>query len=222
MPILMVGQDEVDRFPLDVDGEGSPGDLADVRTRTFGKRARRIKTSTPTLADRSVIWAKFEESDQRRYHVPCPHCGHMQVLSWDRRTLLASLGLAGVASAPGAVPMCELSKIRAVGMRVGVIETWQRAQKVAAGAAEPLWEHPCRDAQVETVVGEGSAFGLPWERTQGVNLFAQVHPHDTKQSRLHDQRNGVTPLPYSVPVVQPRRHHCEAWEVHNGPGAVGV
>ena len=84
MPILLVGQDEVDRFPLDVDDEGSPGDLADVRTRTFGKRARRIKTSTPTLADRSVIWAKFEESDQRRYHVPCPHCQQMQTLSWDK------------------------------------------------------------------------------------------------------------------------------------------
>jgi phage terminase large subunit GpA-like protein len=84
MPILLAGQDEVDRFPLDVDGEGSPGDLVDVRTRTFGKRARRIKTSTPTLADRSVIWSKFEESDQRQYHLPCPHCQQMQVLAWDK------------------------------------------------------------------------------------------------------------------------------------------
>lgn len=84
MPICVVAQDETDRFPLDVDGEGSPGDLADVRTRTFGKRARRIKTSTPTLADRSVIWAEFEESDQRQYHLPCPHCQHMQVLTWDK------------------------------------------------------------------------------------------------------------------------------------------
>lgn len=82
MPIRYALEDELDRFPLDVDGEGSPSDLVDARTRTFGSRKKRLKTSTPTLADRSRIWWEWERSDQRRYHVPCPHCGHYQVLTW--------------------------------------------------------------------------------------------------------------------------------------------
>lgn len=83
MPIRYALEDEVDRHPLDVDGEGSPSDLVDARTRTFGARKKRLKTSTPTLLNQSRIWWEWERSDQRRYHLPCPHCGELQVLSWD-------------------------------------------------------------------------------------------------------------------------------------------
>jgi phage terminase large subunit GpA-like protein len=83
MPIRYAIEDEVDRFPLDVDGEGSPSDLIDARTRTFGSKRKRLKTSTPTLAGQSRIWWEWERSDQRHYHVPCPHCGHKQVLTWE-------------------------------------------------------------------------------------------------------------------------------------------
>ena len=30
----------------------------------------------------SRIEKAYEESDQRRYYVPCPHCGEFQVLEW--------------------------------------------------------------------------------------------------------------------------------------------
>lgn len=83
MPIRYAIEDEQDRFPLDVDGEGAPTDLIDARTRTFGARRKRLKTSTPTLVGRSRIWWEWERSDQRRYQVPCPHCGHYQVLAWE-------------------------------------------------------------------------------------------------------------------------------------------
>lgn len=82
MPIRYLLMDEIDRFPMDVDDEGSPMALAEARTRTFGRRKKIVSTSTPTLAGCSAIWAKWEQSDQRRYHVPCPHCGHEQVLTW--------------------------------------------------------------------------------------------------------------------------------------------
>jgi phage terminase large subunit GpA-like protein len=84
MPIRFAAEDEVDRFPLDVDEEGSPSDLVDARLRTFGDRKKRIKTSTPTLAGRSRIWWEWEQSDQRQYHVPCPHCKTKQILTWDK------------------------------------------------------------------------------------------------------------------------------------------
>lgn len=82
MPIRYLLMDEIDRFPVDVDEEGSPMALAEARTRTFGRRKKIVSTSTPTLAGRSAIWAKWEQSDQRRYLLPCPHCGHEQVLTW--------------------------------------------------------------------------------------------------------------------------------------------
>jgi len=80
--------DEVDAYPGDVDGEGDPIQLATARARTFSRR-KILLTSTPTIAGRSKIETVLEESDQRRYHVPCPHCGHMQPLifgnlRWDK------------------------------------------------------------------------------------------------------------------------------------------
>lgn len=84
MPFRYLGGDEIDRWPLEVDDEGSPVDIVEARTRTFGARKKHCWTSTPTLAGRSAIWSKFMESDQRRYNLPCPQCKHYQILSWDR------------------------------------------------------------------------------------------------------------------------------------------
>lgn len=38
--------------------------------------------STPTIKDASRIEQAFLEGDQRYYYVPCPSCGHMQILRW--------------------------------------------------------------------------------------------------------------------------------------------
>lgn len=81
MPIRYLFMDEVDAYPLDVDGEGDPIQLAEKRTTTFARR-KVFMSSTPTVKDVSRIEREFLLSDQRRYHVPCPHCGHMQWLKW--------------------------------------------------------------------------------------------------------------------------------------------
>ena len=90
MPIRYLFLDEVDRYPGDVGEEGDPVNLALARTRTFANRKILI-TSTPTEAGNSRIEISFEESDQRHFYVPCPDCGHEQVLKfgnlkWDKRT----------------------------------------------------------------------------------------------------------------------------------------
>ena len=36
----------------------------------------------PTIADVSRIEEVYHESDQRKYYVPCPHYGILQVLRW--------------------------------------------------------------------------------------------------------------------------------------------
>lgn len=82
-PIRDAFLDEVDAYPLDVDGEGDPLELAVARTRNFPRR-KILYTSTPTLVGRSRIWALWLQSDQRTYLVPCPHCGHEQRIEWER------------------------------------------------------------------------------------------------------------------------------------------
>lgn len=88
MPVRYLFLDEVDGYPLDVEGEGDAITLAEARTRTFTRRKIFI-VSTPTIAGASSIEREYEASDQRRYFVPCPHCAHAQwfrfeQLRWER------------------------------------------------------------------------------------------------------------------------------------------
>ncbi|WP_184247328.1 phage terminase large subunit family protein [Paraburkholderia atlantica] len=74
--------DEVDAYP--VDGAGNEGDqiaLGTKRSETFWNR-KIVLGSTPTVKGYSRIEKSFNDSDQRRYWVPCPHCGEFQVLEW--------------------------------------------------------------------------------------------------------------------------------------------
>lgn len=74
--------DEVDGFPADADGEGDPVALAVQRTVTFRGRRKIFLISTPTIAGSSRIERAYLESDQRKFFVPCPHCGTFQALKW--------------------------------------------------------------------------------------------------------------------------------------------
>ncbi len=80
-PIRVVAADEVDRYPASAGTEGDPVSLAVKRTATFWNR-KVILMSTPTVKGASRIHDAWEQSDQRRYHVPCPSCGHPQPLTW--------------------------------------------------------------------------------------------------------------------------------------------
>ena len=80
-PVRILLADEVDRFPPSAGTEGDPIQLGRKRTATFWNR-KVIMVSTPTNKGASRIEEAFEASDQRRYHVPCKHCEHYQVLKW--------------------------------------------------------------------------------------------------------------------------------------------
>lgn len=83
MPIKYVVCDEVDRFPWEAGEEGDPLGLIDERTKTFPRR-KVLLVSTPTTAGTSRIDDEYQASDRREFEVPCPHCGHHQVLYWTR------------------------------------------------------------------------------------------------------------------------------------------
>ena len=74
--------DEVDGYPTM--GAGNEGDQIQLlvnRTIDYWDRLF-IECSTPTVEDFSRIEKSFALGDQRRRHLPCPHCGHMQYLVW--------------------------------------------------------------------------------------------------------------------------------------------
>lgn len=75
--------EEVDRWPQVLEGEGDPVELAKGRTAAFPGRVKVFVNSTPTTEEESRIWPMWLGSTMDRYHVPCPHCDAMQVLSFD-------------------------------------------------------------------------------------------------------------------------------------------
>lgn len=84
MPARYLFLDEVDGYLDTIDDEGDPVSLAEARSMTFGHRRKVFLVSTPTVAGHSRIENEYQSSDQRRFFVPCPHCGHMQWLRFDR------------------------------------------------------------------------------------------------------------------------------------------
>ena len=80
--------DEVDRYKDSA--EGDPLYLARQRTANFPSSRKIVLASSPTVAGKSRIASAYEESDQRKPWVPCPHCGKFQILSfreqvrWDK------------------------------------------------------------------------------------------------------------------------------------------
>ena len=80
-PVRVVLLDEVDRYPLSAGSEGDPVNLAIKRSTTFWNK-KIMLTSTPTIKDMSRIEKAYEESDKRKFYVPCSACGEYQILRW--------------------------------------------------------------------------------------------------------------------------------------------
>jgi len=83
MPIQYLFLDEEDNYPDDCDGEGDPVELAERRTATFPRR-KIFYNSTPLVKATSRIYQHYLAGDQRRFFVPCPHCGAYQTIEWSR------------------------------------------------------------------------------------------------------------------------------------------
>jgi phage terminase large subunit GpA-like protein len=102
-PIPRVALTDYDRMPENVDGEGSPFDLANKRTTTFGSFAMTMAESSPSRSLENPRWirtteheapptsgilALYNRGDRRRWYWPCPHCnkyfeGEFSMLVWD-------------------------------------------------------------------------------------------------------------------------------------------
>jgi phage terminase large subunit GpA-like protein len=74
--------DEVDKYPASSGAEGNPIEVALKRTATFRSRRKLVETCSPTNAGESQIEAAYNDSDQRKFWIPCPHCEREQILHW--------------------------------------------------------------------------------------------------------------------------------------------
>ncbi len=74
--------DELDGFDDDIEGEGSPTSLGDVRI-TNSSFPKSVRGSTPGIKGMSQIESSLEDADIvfRRY-LPCPDCEEYQYLKW--------------------------------------------------------------------------------------------------------------------------------------------
>lgn len=75
--------DEFDSVASSLPTGDDPDAMMDGRTSAFPATSKRASVGTPQIVGLSRLEAKWEESDQRLYHVPCPHCEHRFPFTWE-------------------------------------------------------------------------------------------------------------------------------------------
>lgn len=125
--------DEIDQWPKDLEGQGSPMAMVDGRQIAFHatRDYRKLQGGTPTLKGASLVDEEFEAGDQRYQRLPCPHCGE--------RIRLIFGGYADEAGGAGlrfnrAHPVDAHYVAQCCGAR---IEHWQKASMIAAALHLP-------------------------------------------------------------------------------------
>lgn len=74
--------DEIDGYPASAGAEGDQIKLGIRRTEYYWNR-KIVMGSTPTIDGVSRVQRAFDETDKRRYFVPCPHCDGLQFLKFE-------------------------------------------------------------------------------------------------------------------------------------------
>ena len=82
-PVRVVLLDDVDRYAASAGTEGNPLKLAMARTSAFWNR-KAVIVSSPGIAGVSHIEREMAQSTKEYWNLPCPDCGVLQVLQWDR------------------------------------------------------------------------------------------------------------------------------------------
>jgi phage terminase large subunit GpA-like protein len=203
IPCRYIYGDEIDRWDVDVDGEGDPIDLAEARTSTFGRHAKIYYTSTPTVEKASRIEALFLTSDQRHYFVPCPECGHWQTLEWEHVTTLddgavryACAGCGALIPESAKVQMLERGEWRAtadgdgetVGFHLSALYappgwvSWQALAKQYAKAKAALDAGDPEPMQVFWNTRLARTWNNTQEMTKPGELQARAEPYPLRQA----------------------------------------
>lgn len=74
--------DETDKFARQLTSGDDPLEMLRGRSSAYQSTYKRLFIGTPEIKGLSQLETLYDESDQRSYHVPCPHCEHEQPLEW--------------------------------------------------------------------------------------------------------------------------------------------
>jgi len=75
--------DEFTEFAASLTSGDDPVALLEGRLSAFPGVAKAMYVSTPGIKGLCRTTEKFEDSDQRHRHLPCPHCGEFHAYVWD-------------------------------------------------------------------------------------------------------------------------------------------
>lgn len=81
-PAPVVAVEEPDDCNENVNDQGDTITLLEERTKSYPRR-KVIFGGTPTIEGLSRVEASYKGSDQRKFYVPCHHCGDTHVLTWE-------------------------------------------------------------------------------------------------------------------------------------------
>ncbi len=86
--IKKVVKDEASGYPADLDGQGSPHAMIEVRYESFRRTEdwKELNISTPVLKGECYIDQEFETGDKRYWHIECPGCGEAIYFVFDKST----------------------------------------------------------------------------------------------------------------------------------------
>jgi phage terminase large subunit GpA-like protein len=77
--------DELDSAPRELNGQGDV--VGTIKGRAVATSMNKlISISTPSMMETSRIYKEFLDGDQRKYYVPCPHCGEYQILELAKKS----------------------------------------------------------------------------------------------------------------------------------------
>jgi phage terminase large subunit GpA-like protein len=74
--------DEFTEFAVSMNSGDDPVALLEGRTSAFPGVSKAMYVSTPGIKGLCRTSEKFDDSDQRHRHLPCPHCGDLHAYEW--------------------------------------------------------------------------------------------------------------------------------------------
>ncbi|HPS93730.1 MAG TPA: phage terminase large subunit family protein [Deltaproteobacteria bacterium] len=83
-PVRNLLRDEVNKYPPAIGEHGNPMDLSEERLKSFQDIRKIIDVSSPTDDEGAITLQEEKCQVILGYFVPCPHCGHLQLLEWEQ------------------------------------------------------------------------------------------------------------------------------------------
>jgi len=181
--------DELDEFAGNLVGGDDPVEILEGRTSSFPATGKRLYISSPQMQGTSRIEYLWDKSDQRRYHVPCPDCGHEQPLEWS--------GLHWTPDGSQCWYVCR---------ECGVcIDEHRKTAMIAAGRWVPA--HPERKMRGYTINGLYYPIGLG---PRWIDLVAKWREAQGDPAKLKTFVNDRLAEPWEDPAMRAVKHNVIA------------